>query len=89
MLIKSTNQPAVHLIVKHYHKRRCKKINKKNSSKKYKTKTNHKKKTKKGGGAIGYRLNLDNCGMGGMAEVSAYPTLCGDKLVSSNCKNNN
>lgn len=62
------------------------KKNKKNkrikTNKKTKTKT---KMNKKKGGGIGYRLNLNDCGM---AEVSPYATKCGQKLVSSNCKNN-
>ena len=53
---------------------------KKNKKTNKKTKTNKKK-----GGGIGYRLNLNDCGM---AEVSPYTTKCGQNLVSSNCKNN-
>ena len=40
----------------------------------------------KKGGAIGYRLNLSDCGLGGRAVVDAYPTKCNQTLVPNKCR---
>lgn len=41
---------------------------------------------KKKGGAIGYRLNLSDCGLGGRAVVDAYTTKCNETLVPNKCR---
>lgn len=61
-------------------------ISKKKQNYKRKSLSRRKVMKNKKGGAIGYRLNMSDCGLGGRAIVDAYTTKCNQTLVPNKCR---
>lgn len=61
-------------------------VSKKKRSYKRKSLSRRKVMKNKKGGAIGYRLNMSDCGLGGRAIVDAYTTKCNQTLVPNKCR---